>query len=33
VKPWPGTVDVEKMPGGEDEEETSDAPSEENPEA
>jgi NADH:ubiquinone oxidoreductase subunit C len=33
VKPWPGTVDVEKMPGGEDEEEASDAPSEENPEA
>jgi NADH:ubiquinone oxidoreductase subunit C len=33
VKPWPGTVDVEKMPGGEDEEETADSPSEENPEA
>jgi NADH:ubiquinone oxidoreductase subunit C len=33
VKPWPGTVDVEKMPGGEDEEETADGPSEENPEA
>jgi NADH-quinone oxidoreductase subunit C len=33
VKPWPGTVDVEKMPGGDDEEEASDAPSEENPEA
>jgi NADH:ubiquinone oxidoreductase subunit C len=33
VKPWPGTVDVEKMPGGEDDEETADGPSEENPEA
>jgi NADH-quinone oxidoreductase subunit C len=33
VKPWPGTVDVEKMPGGEDEGETADGPSEENPEA
>lgn len=35
VKPWPGTVDVEAMPGGEeeDEEDASDAPSEENPEA
>jgi NADH:ubiquinone oxidoreductase subunit C len=40
VKPWPGTVDVEKMPGdgddgggAADEEEASDAPSEENPEA
>jgi NADH-quinone oxidoreductase subunit C len=33
VKPWPGTVDVEGMPGGDDEEEASDAPSEENPEA
>jgi NADH:ubiquinone oxidoreductase subunit C len=34
VKPWPGTVDVEAMPGGsDDEEEASDGPSEENPEA
>jgi NADH:ubiquinone oxidoreductase subunit C len=40
VKPWPGTVDVEAMPGGSDdgggaadEEETSDGPSVENPEA
>jgi NADH:ubiquinone oxidoreductase subunit C len=33
VKPWPGTVDVEKMPGAADEEETADGPSEENPEA
>lgn len=33
VKPWPGTVDVEAMPGGGDDEETADAPSEENPEA
>jgi NADH-quinone oxidoreductase subunit C len=34
VKPWPGTVDVEAMPGGGDEdEETSAGPSEENPEA
>jgi NADH-quinone oxidoreductase subunit C len=40
VKPWPGTVDVEGMPGGSDdgggtaeEGEASDAPSEENPEA
>jgi NADH-quinone oxidoreductase subunit C len=35
VKPWPGTVDVEKMPGdSESEEETADdGPSEENPEA
>jgi NADH:ubiquinone oxidoreductase subunit C len=31
VKPWPGTVDVEGMPGGGDEPE--DGPSEENPEA
>ncbi len=31
VKPWPGTVDVEGMPGGDDE--TADGPSEENPEA
>jgi NADH-quinone oxidoreductase subunit C len=34
VKPWPGTVDVEAMPGGGDEdEETPAGPSEENPEA
>jgi NADH:ubiquinone oxidoreductase subunit C len=33
VKPWPGTVDVEAMPGAEGEEETADGPSEENPEA
>lgn len=34
VKPWPGTVDVEAMPGGDDvEEEAADGPSEENPEA
>jgi NADH:ubiquinone oxidoreductase subunit C len=33
VKPWPGTVDVEKRPGAADEEETADGPSEENPEA
>lgn len=34
VKPWPGTVDVEPMPGGGDEtDETSEGPSEENPEA
>ena len=33
VKPWPGTVDVEAMPGGEDDEPTEDGPSEENPEA
>lgn len=33
VKPWPGTVDVEAMPGSGDDEETADAPSEENPEA
>jgi NADH:ubiquinone oxidoreductase subunit C len=35
VKPWPGTVDVEKMPGDSDEEgdEAADGPSEENPEA
>ncbi|HEU4916393.1 MAG TPA: NADH-quinone oxidoreductase subunit C [Acidimicrobiia bacterium] len=33
VKPWPGTVDVEAMPGGGDEEESADGPSEENPEA
>jgi NADH:ubiquinone oxidoreductase subunit C len=32
VKPWPGTVDVEAMPGGEDEE-APEGPSEENPEA
>ncbi|HEX5696627.1 MAG TPA: NADH-quinone oxidoreductase subunit C [Acidimicrobiia bacterium] len=32
VKPWPGTVDVEGMPGGGDEE-PEDGPSEENPEA
>jgi NADH:ubiquinone oxidoreductase subunit C len=32
VKPWPGTVDVEAMPGGGDEEEPQ-GPSEENPEA
>jgi NADH:ubiquinone oxidoreductase subunit C len=31
VKPWPGTVDVEAMPGGGDEE--PEGPSEENPEA
>ncbi len=33
VKPWPGTVDVEAMPGSADEEEPADGPSEENPEA
>ncbi len=33
VKPWPGTVDVEAMPGGGDDEEAADGPSEENPEA
>jgi NADH-quinone oxidoreductase subunit C len=34
VKPWPGTVDVEGMPGsGDDEDEVADGPSEENPEA
>jgi NADH:ubiquinone oxidoreductase subunit C len=40
VKPWPGTVDVEGMPGGGDDgggaadgEDAADAPSEENPEA
>jgi NADH:ubiquinone oxidoreductase subunit C len=33
VKPWPGTVDVEAMPGSRDDEETVDGPSEENPEA
>jgi len=35
VKPWPGTVDVEGMPGsgGEDDEPATDGPSEENPEA
>jgi len=33
VKPWPGTVDVEAMPGSGDEEEPADGPSEENPEA
>jgi len=36
VKPWPGTVDVEAMPGGEDDaedEDTAGGPSEENPEA
>ena len=32
VKPWPGTVDVEGMPGGGDEE-PAEGPSEENPEA
>jgi NADH:ubiquinone oxidoreductase subunit C len=32
VKPWPGTVDVEPMPGGGDEE-SPEGPSEENPEA
>jgi NADH:ubiquinone oxidoreductase subunit C len=32
VKPWPGTVDVEAMPGGEVDEED-EGPSEENPEA
>jgi NADH-quinone oxidoreductase subunit C len=32
VKPWPGTVDVEAMPGGEADEED-EGPSEENPEA
>ena len=32
VKPWPGTVDVEAMPGSDDEEEP-EGPSEENPEA
>ena len=32
VKPWPGTVDVEPMPEGADDE-TPDGPSEENPEA
>ena len=31
VKPWPGSVDVEVMPGGD--EETGEGPSEENPEA
>jgi NADH-quinone oxidoreductase subunit C len=31
VKPWPGNVDVEPMPGGD--EETTEGPSEENPEA
>jgi len=33
VKPWPGTVDVEKMPGDSDEVDEADGPSEENPEA
>ena len=33
VKPWPGTVDVEAMPGSGDQEEPADGPSEENPEA
>jgi NADH:ubiquinone oxidoreductase subunit C len=33
VKPWPGTVDVEAMPGSGDDEEPADGPSEENPEA
>lgn len=33
VKPWPGKVDVEAMPEKEDEEEKSDQPSTENPEA
>jgi len=33
VKPWPGTVDVEGMPGAGDEEEPAEGPSEENPEA
>jgi NADH-quinone oxidoreductase subunit C len=32
VKPWPGTVDVEALPGGGEEEEA-EGPSEENPEA
>ncbi len=32
VKPWPGTVDVEAMPGRGDDEEP-EGPSEENPEA
>ncbi len=34
VKPWPGTVDVEKMPGdGDEDDDAADGPSEENPEA
>jgi NADH-quinone oxidoreductase subunit C len=33
VKPWPGTVDVEAMPGGGDEGEEEAGPSEDNPEA
>lgn len=33
VKPWPGTVDVEGLPDSDDDDDSSDAPSTENPEA